>query len=381
MADKFFDERLDQSEVKAAIVQRYFDAWARIMLGNLKRYGGDRIAYIDLYAGPGRYKDGSKSTPLLVLEKAIADSVMAGALVAIFNDAEEHHANSLKQAIAELPGIEKLKHQPLVWHTEVDEGAAEYFSKMNLVPTFSFLDPFGYKGLSLRIVKSVIKDFGCDTVFFFNYSRINAGITNSFVEKHIVALFGDARTRRLQAELPGRTPGLREALVLECLAEALKELGGKYVLPFRFRNSTGRRTSHFLIYVSKHPLGYKIMKGIMADESSVQDQGVPSFTYSPADASTPLLFSLCRPLDALSGMLLADFHGQTLKMQYIFEQHHIDRPYIERNYKEVLKQLEEVGRITCVPAAARRPKRLGEVTFGRNVMVTFPRIGGKRDGK
>ena len=26
--------------------------------------GGKKIAYIDLFAGPGRYKDGTKSTPL-----------------------------------------------------------------------------------------------------------------------------------------------------------------------------------------------------------------------------------------------------------------------------------------------------------------------------
>jgi hypothetical protein len=42
------------------------------------------------------------------------------------------------------------------------------------------------------------------------------------------------------------------------------------------------------------------MKDIMAKESSVTDQGVPSFTYSPADASTPLLFSLARPFDGLA---------------------------------------------------------------------------------
>jgi hypothetical protein len=39
------------------------------------------------------------------------------------------------------------------------------------------------------------------------------------------------------------------------------------------------------------------MKDIMAKESSTDDQGVPSLTYSPADASMPLLFSLQRPLD------------------------------------------------------------------------------------
>src|SRR5207248_10024637 len=41
--------------------------------------------------------------------------------------------------------------------------------------TFLFVDPFGYKGLSLQLVNSVIKDWGCDCVFFFNYNRISMG--------------------------------------------------------------------------------------------------------------------------------------------------------------------------------------------------------------
>ena len=54
-------------------------------------------------------------------------------------------------------------------------------------------------------------------------------------------------------------------------------MGGKYTLPFGFKNASGTRTKHHLIFVSKHRLGYKIMKGVMAKQSSVSEQGVPSF--------------------------------------------------------------------------------------------------------
>ena len=76
MSRKFFDERSDQSEVKARIVQKYFYAWANVIMPTAKR-SGNRIAYIDLYAGPGRYKDGSASTPLLVLQHAIEHPKMS----------------------------------------------------------------------------------------------------------------------------------------------------------------------------------------------------------------------------------------------------------------------------------------------------------------
>jgi three-Cys-motif partner protein len=372
VAVKFFEERSDQSEIKARIVQKYFEVWAKIIMPSAASYD-NKIAYIDLYAGPGRYKDGSASTPLLVLEKAIADPKMSEMLVTLFNDMNADYSGTLQAEIDALPGIEKLKNKPTIGNSEVDEDAEEYFSKTKLIPSFSFIDPFGYKGLSLKIIHGVIKDWGCDCVFFFNYARINAGLSNPMVEKHINALFGDDRANALRAAIEGQQPWKREALILEALAVALKDQGGSYVLPFRFRNESGNRTSHCLVFVSKHILGYKIMKGIMAAESSVEDQGVPSFTYSPADEATPLLMSLARPLEKLEGDLLSAYSGKALTMIEIFDDHNVDTPYVEKNYKEALRKLEEKGVVVCDPPASKRKKIKGVVTFANHVTVEFPK--------
>lgn len=368
---KFFEERSDQSEIKARIIQKYFFAWAKVIMPAAKRSPG-KIAYIDLYAGPGRYRDGAASTPLLVLERTVDDPDLCKMLVTLFNDADAENSDTLRQEIAELPGIERLRYQPVVQNNEVAKDAEDYFNRTRIIPSFTFFDPFGYKGLSLGIIRGVIKDWGCDCVFFFNYNRINAGISNPVVDEHMRALFGHNRTQRLRELLPEKSPVQREAIILEELASAIRELGGKYVLPFRFKNAAGTRTSHCLVFVSKHPLGYKIMKEIMAGESSVMDQGVPSFTYCPADASTPLLFSLAQPLDKLEDLLLTTFHGKELPMKNIFEQHNIDTPYIERNYKDALRNLEAKHKIECEPPSSHRPKRHNEVTFGANVLVKFP---------
>lgn len=370
VTEKFFEERSDQSEVKARIVQKYFETWAKIIMPTAARHE-NKIAYIDLYAGPGRYKDGAASTPLLVLQRAIADTRMSKMLVALFNDMDVDRSNTLRQEIDALPNIQKLKHPPQVLNNEVDVDAEKYFSTTRLIPSFSFIDPFGYKGLSLRIIHGVIKDWGSDCVFFFNYNRINAGLSNPAVEKHLDALFGKDRADELRRRVANETPLKREALILEELASVIRELGGKYVLPFQFRSASGSRTSHYLVFVSKHPKGYTIMKGIMASESSTHDEGVPSFAYCPADAATPLLFSLSRPLQALEGMLLQKFAGATLTMSQVFERHHVDTPYIERNYKDALRSLESKGKIQCTPGANERPVRKGQVTFADHVVVKF----------
>jgi len=112
------------------------------------------------------------------------------------------------------------------------------------------------------------------------------------------------------------------------------------------------------------------MAGIYgAGSSSTTDEGVPSLTYSPADASMPLLFSLARPLRALQSDLLQTFAGQTLTRDEIYQKHSVDTPYIKKNYTETLKVLEKEGAISVESTKGKR--RAG--TFPDHVKVTFPK--------
>jgi len=369
MAKLFFDEYVDQSIVKATIIAKYFRAWAKVIIPATKNHGG-KIAYLDLFAGPGRYKDGTKSTPLMVLEQAIEDPDMCEMLVAKFNDRDSNNAKDLENAIKAIPGVNKLRHFPEVMNDEVGAGMVKTFEQMKLIPTLFFVDPWGYKGLSLDLVNSVLKDWGCDCVFFFNYNRINMGLTNPIVKEHMDCLFGEQRADTLRAKLSALNPPHRESEIVEALCAALKDgKAGRFVLPFRFRDANGTRTSHHLVFVSKHRRGYEIMKEIMAKKSSTNEQGVPTLEYNPADERFPMLFELNRPLDALEGMLLKEFAGKSVKVEDIYWPHNLGHSYIKSNYKEVLKKMEAEGKIVCNPG--KRPKN----TMGDQVEVKFPQQG------
>ncbi|MGA3333363.1 MAG: three-Cys-motif partner protein TcmP [Terracidiphilus sp.] len=372
MDQSFFDESREQSIIKARIIAKYFWAWAKVIIPTAKQHD-KRIAYIDLFAGPGRYKDGTISTPLKILEQAIADPDMSQMLVTLFNDKDAENARDLERAVGELPGIEGMKYKPQIANQEVGTEIVQLFKSMRMVPTFFFVDPWGYKGLSLGLINSVLKNWGCDCIFFFNYNRVNMGLPNEAVRDHINVLFGEERADQVREKLKGLNPEEREILIVEELSEALKEMGGKFVLPFTFRNERGSRTTHHLIYVSKAFRGYEIMKGIMALESSEADQGVPSFQYCPASERFPLLFNLTTPLEDLEKELLHKFAGKTVAMHDIYLQHNVGRPFISRNYKRALSNLESAGKVRADPPAGKRRMQKGERTFPDHVNVTFPK--------
>jgi len=305
------------------------------------------------------------------LTNAVEKPDLRQRLVTVFNDKDENNTKTLQKVIDEIPGIDKLKYYPSVQNQEVGEEIVSMFEKMNLVPTLFFVDPWGYKGFSLRLVNSVLKDWGCDAIFFFNYNRINMGINNKAVKEHMQAVFGEEQAESLRSKIEGKNPQERESLIIEELCQALKKYGSDYVLPFTFKNAKGIRTSHHLIFVSKHFRGYGIMKEIMANESTGDTQGVPSFEYNPADflPRQALLFQLNRPLEELKGDLLENYKGQKLSMLKVYEDHNVDTPYIKKNYKDVLRKLYDDGVIDAISTKGKPPRK---GTFGDTIRVTFP---------
>ena len=381
--NSFFNESRERSQVKTRIVKKYFEAWAKVIISAVKKRGKNKIGYVDLFAGPGRYEDGTDSTPLLVLKIASEDDDIRNMLVSVFNDMNSEHVQDLQDAIDSSPEVSMLKWKPWVIKREVDEKLAKVFESKKIIPTLFFVDPFGYKGLSRRLISSLVRNWGCDCIFFFNYNSINRSIKIGAVEGHINGLFGKERADELRSLPPSMSSSDRELFIIEAISQSLKEKAGEYVLPFRFKSEGGTRPSHHLIFVTKHIRGYEIMKEIMANESTDSDRGVPSFEYNPATHHQSLLFEYWRPLDDLADMLMEYFAGKTVMMEQIYQhydQFSVGTRYIKKSYRECLIKLEADGKIKATPPASKRPKRKGIVTFGKSVKLTFPPRGVPQNG-
>jgi three-Cys-motif partner protein len=138
---RFFDEYREQSRINSEIVSRYFWAWAQVMAATAKRREEDKIAYIDLFAGPGRYGDDTKSTTLLVLERAVQEPDLCRMLVTLFNDKNPDYARSLREAIDSTPAFKQFRYPPQVANNQVGDEIVSEFEKRRMIPTLFFVHP------------------------------------------------------------------------------------------------------------------------------------------------------------------------------------------------------------------------------------------------
>ncbi|MFB9865631.1 three-Cys-motif partner protein TcmP [Rufibacter immobilis] len=386
--ETFFIKVKEPSKVKAQIVSKYFEAWANIICNTIQKNKIKRpsieevIGYVDLFAGQGRYDDGTMSTPLLILDKASKNIVHRRMLKTLFNDAESEHISKLKSEIEKLDSYEKLLHKPVFCTenlAESSERIIKMLSKPNLPPMILFADPWGYKGLTLDLFSKVIKHWGCEVIFFFNYNRINAALDNPCLFENMKELFGYQRALELGTLLHKKKPREREEVIMDAVKKAMSEIGGAFTLEFKF--SKGKRTSHHLIFVTKDKKGFGLMKSIMAKVSDRLEAHIKSSltrfsfnAFKPNETNSQLALFDNNVLVAckLGGELLKVFAGKTMTMYDIYLNHHVGNHYIESDYKNAIRHLEEVRAVTTNPTAEKRQIRNGIRTVSDKLLISFP---------
>lgn len=363
----FFDCPTEASVKKHRIVSKYFGGWANIVLPETLAKER-KLMYVDLFCGPGRYHDGTPSTPLLILDHVIKTPALRDVVQLFFNDQNKDYIEAIKKEVGNYPGVELLKYPPVYRNKVINRDIVPKIEHMK-VPALFFADPWGYKGISLELIRAAIGYFGSDILVFFNYNRINMNLSAEGMHEPIDEFFSPRRAAELRTIIERLRPAQREDAILKEMQTAIKNLGAQ-VGKFTYRSKTGTRSTHHLLCVSKHKHGMALFKEISAKESTTFEGDVPSLAHDPsANPYQPGLFSL---IEDLERDLLVTFAGKVRTPEQIYHEHHIGRPYIQRNYRQALLQLEERGAIVVDPPRATRPRA---ETLPRDARITFGQLG------
>jgi three-Cys-motif partner protein len=360
----FFDHPREGSRVKQEIIAKYFSAY-------MNKMARDRaVGYADLFAGPGLYRNGEKSTPILTCERVIADERLRNCVRLWFNEADPDLFQDLKSNIAAVEGISSLRFEPNVTRIVVSKSIAPKLERKG-IPTLMYADPCGYKGLSLRLITASLKRFGNDCVFFFNYRRVNMKLGYPVMDESINEFFEPDRAKPLRAEVKRLSPPEREKRVLAAVEEALRDAGA-FPLAFPFRGEGGG-TSHHLVFASKNQAALGMMKRIMAKASSDEVEGVASFDFDPRDKdSEPSNLSFFDGLYEVKERLLRTFKENSTFGEIIDSEEPITQ-YTDTNYRDALLELESDGSVEMDPPAERRRFQPGGLkrTLPRGTKIKF----------
>lgn len=307
-------EYREHTRVKHILLEKYLAAWVPI-LGKWN----PKICYFDGFAGRGEYADGSLGSPIIALRTADVLAKYYGEMLFIFIEKDKNNFRNLEDILKrEKSSITNIDKMEII--TENDEFAnviEEIFSyleekKSVLVPSFFFIDPFGFGGIPFEIIKRILSNPKTEVFFTFMVREISRFLKNPFLRETLTRLFGTNEWEKI-IEAPDREKALVE-LYRKQLHESAEV---KYTWHFKVSESEKFRTLYYLIHATNNFKGHSIMKQIMYKQGP---HG--SFAYlGPRDVAERCqtrLFDI-NDIEQLKRLLLEKFAGETLTYDEIQE--------------------------------------------------------------
>jgi three-Cys-motif partner protein len=224
-----------------------------------------RLLLVDGFAGPGRYATGEDGSPLIMLKTLLEHDAfdrMGGVeFLFLFIEHNAARAEHLEGEVAslELPSNIKVT----IEHGEFEAKFGEIVDSIQqrgrtLVPTFAFIDPFGYSAASMSLAGKFLTFDRCEALIFLPLNYLVRFVGRDGQENAMNSLFGSERWREA-IQLEGEERG---AFLLGLFEEQLGNQGNvKHVRSFALRTADGN--DYRLVFASPHDKGLELIKDAM----------------------------------------------------------------------------------------------------------------------
>ncbi|MFD2788083.1 three-Cys-motif partner protein TcmP [Hymenobacter rubripertinctus] len=347
-AQAFFKIAQPHSVLKADIVSKYVIAWANIIIRGKLHFKKEARAYVvDLFSGCGQYEDGTKSTPIKIIDEALKADHLRENLILRFNDNQVEMIERLQGHVAAIPGVTSFKNK--IGYSTYDAESPEvlsWFTKNNQgprLPMVVFIDPFGYKEISRELLRSMIQIPQSDILFFFNYRRVNAALGNEQFESNMNKIFGPERVQRIKTELATARPAERSEIIIRHLDESLREIGANFVVPFVVVQEDEEHISHYIVGITKHEKGFELMKKVLKQHTTIGPRSRAKFGHDLAsverDKQHSMFDALPDPIGELAAQVYQAYTGRIITFGQLYKQHHPTAHYTESEYKQAVRRL------------------------------------------
>ncbi len=261
----------DHTRAKHRVLRAYLNAWLPVMgqqAEKVIRLTNDppRLLLVDGFAGPGRYETGEEGSPLIMLKTLLDHDAFERMSGVEFNYLFiEHDARRVAHLETELESLDlpaNVKYELVAGEFEDTFGeiVEETHGKegRTLIPTFAFIDPFGYKASSMSLAGRFLEFSRCEVLIFLPLTHVARFVGRDGQENAMNSLFGCRRWEDAK-ELQGSA---RREFLLELFEERLHGQGKvEHVRSFELRTADGN--DYRLVFASQHDRGLELMKDAM----------------------------------------------------------------------------------------------------------------------
>jgi len=260
----------DHTQAKHRVLAAYLAAWLPVMGQQAKKFKSQkdppRLLLVDGFAGPGRYETGEDGSPLIMLKTLLEHDAFKRMgdveFLFLFIEHDKRRVERLEQELKDLDDHPNVK--VVIEHGEFEETFGEIVDDvagkdgMTLVPTFAFIDPFGYSAAPMSLAGRFLAFERCETLIFLPLNYLVRFVGRDGQENAMNSLFGSERWREA-VNMKGSDRG---PFLLGLFEE---QLGGqgmvKHVRSFELRTADGN--DYRLVFASPHDKGLELIKDAM----------------------------------------------------------------------------------------------------------------------
>lgn len=344
------------TEVKHRILIAYMTPWITILAK-----GGRGLAYVDGFAGRGRYANGEPGSPLRVVEAMALHPNRAIPFTCHF---VEKHPQNFANMRAEVEAHRAVKSGRIRCHfyqAAFSDASGRIIAQVQAAgqPSFFFVDPFGYTDPSMGVIRQILALPQAEVFINLMFSAIRRGLGShdATLEHTLDRLTGTTEWRALRAMHHHRWE--REFVTL--YRRQLKRHGAAFAIPFRMGDDTRATTLYYLLHASKSIKAATVMKSVMTATGTPGQLG-----YTRREHHLAPLFDAS--VHGLPEYLLRMFDGQTTTYDDVIARTIEETgTCVDTHYRTCLKQMEREGRVT-VKRVSSTPhlkglRGLDEITF------------------
>ena len=251
--------REPHTAAKHAILLRYLQAWIPIMATQARE-----ICLIDGFAGPGLYLGGEDGSPMIMLnafhqhrdrQVILGHTRIRWLFVEKDRERYEHLDELVQGARSQIPAHYAID----VVHGDFGEVTGPIIPTLGqaAIPTFLFIDPFGFKDTRPELSAAILGYRRCEVLIFLPVYHLARFVTEDGVSELFDNLFGSDvwRGARELASIPERKAFLHDRFV-----ERLRQ-SARFVRSFEVE--TGPTSGYHLFFATNNVRGLEKMKEAM----------------------------------------------------------------------------------------------------------------------